>query len=83
MFIGISLAKYSDRNIGTVVGAFIQALIYQAFIKLGFSISVQNALTGAIVLVFLVYLSNSYKIGLHRMFAAKKHAALQQKAGTD
>jgi len=82
MFIGVSLAKYSDKNIGTFVGAFIQASIYQAFIALGFSISVQQALTGAIVLVFLVYLSNSYKIGVHQMFKAKKQAALEDKSGT-
>ncbi len=83
MFIGVSLAKYSDKNIGTVVGAFIQASIYQAFIVLGFSISVQQALTGAIVLLFLVYLSNSYKIGLYKMFRVKKQAALKDEAGPD
>ncbi len=83
MFIGVSLAKYSDKNIGTIIGAFIQASIYQAFIKLGFSISVQQALTGAIVLVFLVYLSNSHKIGLYKMFKLKKQAAFDDRSGTD
>jgi len=80
MFIGVALAKYSDKNIGTVVGAFIQAAIYQTFITLGFSISVQNVLNGAVVLLFLVYASNYYKVGLHKMHKAKKHAALQQKS---
>ncbi len=83
MFIGVSLAKYSDKNIGTVVGAFIQACIYQTFIQLGFSISVQQALTGAIVLVFLVWLSNSYKIGLHQMFKLKREAALDDLSGKE
>jgi len=83
MFIGVSLAKYSDKNIGTFVGAFIQASIYQAFIVLGFSISVQQALTGAIVLLFLVWLSNSYKIGLHKMFRLKRQAALDDMSGID
>jgi ribose/xylose/arabinose/galactoside ABC-type transport system permease subunit len=83
MFIGLALAKYSDRNIGTVVGAFIQAVIYQSLITLGFSISVQTVLNGVVVLLFLVYASNYYKIGLHKMHKEKKNAALQQRSGTD
>jgi ribose transport system permease protein len=78
MFIGVALAKYSDKNIGTIVGAFIQAAIYQTFITLGFSISVQNVLNGVVVLLFLVYASNYYKVGLHKLHKAKKQAALQQ-----
>jgi ribose transport system permease protein len=83
MFIGVALAKYSDKNIGTIVGAFIQAAIYQTFITLGFSISIQNVLNGVVVLLFLVYASNYYKIGLHKIHKAKKHAALEQKSGAD
>lgn len=83
MFIGVALAKYSDKNIGTIVGAFIQAVIYQTFITLGFSISIQNVLNGVVVLLFLVYASNSYKLGLRKMYRAKKQTALQQQAGTD
>jgi ribose transport system permease protein len=78
MFIGVALAKYSDKNIGTIVGAFIQAAIYQTFIALGFSISVQNVLNGVVVLLFLVYASNFYKVGLHKLHKAKKQTALQQ-----
>ena len=80
MFIGVALAKYSDRNIGTIVGAFIQAVIYQSFITLGFSISVQTVLNGVVVLLFLVYASNYYKVGLHKMHKEKKQAALQQRS---
>ncbi len=80
MFIGVAMAKYSDKNIGTIVGAFIQAAIYQTFITLGFSISVQNVLNGVVVLLFLVYASNYYKVGLHKLHKAKKNAALQQKS---
>jgi ribose transport system permease protein len=83
MFIGVALAKYSDKNIGTVVGAFIQAVIYQSFITMGFSTSLQSVLNGVVVLLFLVYASNYYKVGLHKMHKEKKHAALQQHSGTD
>jgi ribose transport system permease protein len=80
MFIGMALAKYSDKNIGTVVGAFIQAVIYQSFITMGFSTSLQSVLNGVVVLLFLVYASNYYKVGLHKLHKAKKQIALQQKS---
>jgi ribose transport system permease protein len=83
MFIGMALAKYSDKNIGTVVGAFIQAVIYQSFITMGFSTSLQTVMNGVVVLLFLVYASNYYKVGLYKLHKAKKHAALQQNSGTD
>jgi ribose transport system permease protein len=83
MFIGMALAKYSDKNIGTVVGAFIQAVIYQSFITMGFSTSLQTVMNGVVVLLFLVYASNYYKVGLYKLHKAKKQAALQQNSGTD
>jgi ribose transport system permease protein len=80
MFIGIAMAKYSDRNIGIMVGAFIQAVIGLSFIRLGFSNSVQSVLNGVVVLLFLVYASNFYKIALRRLHKEKKQLALQQRS---
>jgi hypothetical protein len=63
MFIGVFLAKYSDRNIGIIIGSFTQACIISSeFAILGLSTSLQVILNSVIVLVFLVYTSNSYKI---------------------
>lgn len=62
MFIGGALGKYSDRNIGVMVGAFVQSCIISGFAILGLSTSVQSVLNAVIVLLFLVYTSNSYKI---------------------
>jgi len=77
MFIGTALAKYSDRNIGTVMGAFIQACITSALVKFGVSSSMKTVLDGVVVLLFLVYTSNSYKFALRAAWRAKKAEALK------
>jgi len=75
LFIGGALAKYSDRNIGIVMGAFIQATISSGLVKLGFSNSLQTVINGLIVLFFLVYVSNAYKFVLAKMHKIKKAKA--------
>ncbi len=80
MFIGGSMARFSDRNIGVVIGAFIQACITSAFAKLGLSSSVQTVLNGVIVLLFLVYSTNQYKIAAHRRHMEKKRRAQEAQA---
>lgn len=75
MFIGGALARYSDRNIGVVMGAFIQACISSGLVKLGVSSSLKTILDGAIVLLFLIYVSNSHKLVLRRLHAQKKARA--------
>jgi ribose transport system permease protein len=79
LFIGGALAKYSDRNIGIIMGAFIQACISSGMIKLGFSTSLQTVVNGLIVLVFLVYVSNAYKFVLARLYKAKRMRALAER----
>ena len=83
MFIGGFLAKYSDRNIGIMVGSFIQACIISGFAILGLSTSLQSVLNAAIVLTFLVFTSNSYKIAEFRMMKEKRLKAQMalEKAG--
>lgn len=72
MFIGGFLAKYSDRNIGIMVGSFTQACIISGFAILGLSTSLQSVLNATIVLVFLVFTSNSYKIAEFQMMKEKR-----------
>jgi ribose transport system permease protein len=72
MFIGGFLAKYSDRNIGIMVGSFTQACIISGFAILGLSISLQLVLNSLIVLAFLVFTSNSYKIAEFQMMKEKR-----------
>ena len=83
MFIGGFLAKYSDRNIGILVGSFTQACIISGFAILGLSTSLQSVLNAVIVLVFLVFTSNSYKIAEFQMMKEKRLKAQMalEKAG--
>lgn len=75
MFIGGALGKYSDRNIGVMVGAFVQSCIISGFAILGLSTSVQSVLNAVIVLLFLVYTSNSYKIVEFQIMKEKRMKA--------
>jgi hypothetical protein len=72
MFIGGFLARYSDRNIGIMVGSFVQACIISGFAILGLSTSLQSVLNSLIVLSFLVFTSNSYKIVEFQMMKEKR-----------
>lgn len=76
LFIGGALGKYSDRNVGIFIGAFVQACIISGFAKLGFSTSLKSVLNAVIVLLFLIYTSNSYKIVEFRMMKEKRAKAL-------
>lgn len=76
IFIGGAIAKYSDFNIGIIVGAFVQATIYSGFVALGFGTQLQSVLSGVIVMLFLIYSSNRYKIVEFQMFKAKAASAL-------
>ena len=83
MFIGGFLAKYSDRNIGIMVGSFTQACIISGFAILGLSTSLQSVLNAVIVLAFLVFTSNSYKIAEFKIMKEKQLKAQMalEKAG--
>ena len=76
MFIGNALAKYSDRNIGVIVGAFCQACLSSALVYLGAGPSMQTVMNGVAVMLFLIYVSNNYKFALHRAWREKKEKAL-------
>lgn len=78
MFIGQALAPYSDRNIGTVVGAFCQACLSSGLVALGCSSSMKTVMDGVVVLLFLIYTSNIYKVGLHQAWKVKKLRATSQ-----
>lgn len=77
LFIGGAIEKYSDKNIGVLMGALAQACITSGFAKLGFSNSLQTVLNGVIVMGFLIYTSNSYKLVLNKMYRHKLEKALE------
>lgn len=77
MFIGQAMAPYSDRNVGTIIGAFCQACLTSGLVYLGCSSSLKTVLDGLVVLLFLVYVSNRHKVTLHKMWKEKKARALQ------
>ncbi len=83
MFIGNALAKYSDRNIGVWMGAFVQACLSSGLVKMGASSSLKTVFDGVVVLLFLVYVSNSYKIGLAQQYKIKKARALAERAALE
>ncbi len=71
MFIGGVIAKYSSRPIAIFIGAFTQGIISSGLVKLGASNSTLTVVNGAIVMVFLIYTSNSYKLVEAKMFKEK------------
>ena len=75
LFLGGFLARYSDRNIGIMVGSFVQACIISGFAILGLSIALQSVLNTLIVLAFLIFTSNSYKIAEFQMMKGKRRKA--------
>lgn len=76
LFIGGAIEKYSDKNIGVLMGAFTQAIITSGFGKLGFGSSLQTVLNGVIVMAFLVYTSNSYKLVVRKLHKEKLGRAM-------
>lgn len=83
LFIGIFLARYSERNIGILVGSFTQACIISGFAILELSSSLQSVLNGVIVLVFLVVTANSYKLIEMRALKEKRIKAQLAAQGAD
>jgi ribose/xylose/arabinose/galactoside ABC-type transport system permease subunit len=71
LFIGGALAKYSDRNIGIILGSFMQACMISVLGKFNISPSVQTIISGMVVFMFLIYTSNSYKFAEAKMFKNK------------
>lgn len=78
MFIGNALSRHSERNIGVVMGAIVQACISSGLVKLGITSSAKTVVDGIVVLLFLVYLSNNYKLGLSKFYREKRRAALAE-----
>lgn len=75
MFIGGTLAKYSSNPIGILFGALTQAFITSGLTWMGASSSMITVLNGVIVMAFLIYTSNSYKLVEARMFKEKMEQA--------
>jgi ribose transport system permease protein len=75
LFIGGAIDKYSDKNIGVMIGALTQAFLTSGLSKVGASSSMQTVLNGLIVMGFLIYSFNKYKLVEVKMFKEKRKAA--------
>jgi ribose transport system permease protein len=75
IFIAGAIGKYSSAPIGVFIGAVTQAIITSGFAKLGMGSSLQTVLNSVIVLLFLIYSSNSYLLIEQRMFKEKLEKA--------
>lgn len=72
MFIGQYLAKYGEFVTGVLVGALVNAMISTLFSQLGLSVATQNIINAFILLAFLIFEGNFFKIALKRAVAQKK-----------
>lgn len=62
LFLGGFIARYSEGKFGIMVGSFTTALITLGFVRLGISAQMQSLWNAIILLVFLIYLNNEFKI---------------------
>lgn len=76
-FIGNILEKHCDKNLGVVIGALTQSIIFTGIGRLGIPTAWQSVITSAITLVFFAYSFNSYKIVERRKFKEKKKKAME------
>ncbi len=81
LFISGLLERYSNRNIGIFIGAFMQACLSSGVVKMGASSSLKTVIDGVVVLLLLVYVSNSHKIDIYKMWKEKKTVALAELKG--
>lgn len=82
MFIGGAIAKYSSHPIGVFIGAITQAFITSGLSRMNCSSSLMTVINGVIVMVFLIYTSNSYLLTEKKMFKAKLEKAKAAKTNT-
>ncbi len=80
MFIGGAIGKYSSHPLGVFIGAITQAFINSGLVTMGASSSLITVLNGVIVMAFLIYTSNSYKLVEAKMFKEKLAKAKAAKA---
>lgn len=71
IFIGGAIGKYSSKPLAIFIGAITQAFFTSGFAALKFSSSMMTVLNGVIVMLFLIYTSNSYLLVEQRMFRDK------------
>lgn len=80
MFIGNAIGKYSSVPLGVFIGAVTQAFITSGFGKLGLSSSLQTVMNGVIVMLFLIYVSNSHLLVEQKLFKEKLERARAARA---
>ena len=80
MFIGGAIAKYSSHPIAVFIGAITQAFITSGLSWMGCSSSIMTVLNGVIVMVFLIYTSNSHLLVEQKLFHEKLEKAKAARA---
>lgn len=71
IFIGGAIGKYSSKPLAIFIGAITQAFFTSGFAALKFSSSMMTVMNGVIVMIFLIYTSNSYILVEQKMFREK------------
>ena len=79
IFIGGAIARYSSHPVAVFIGAMTQAFIVSGLSKLGCSSSMQTVINGMIVMAFLIYTSNAYKLEESKLFREKLERAKKAK----
>lgn len=62
LFIGGFIGRFSEGKFGILLGSFTTALITLGFVRLNVSAQMQSFWNAIILLIFLIYLNNEYKI---------------------
>ena len=62
LFIGGFIGRFSEEKFGILLGSFTTALITLGFVRLNVSAQMQSFWNAIILLAFLIYLNNEYKI---------------------
>jgi len=83
LFLGGLIGRFSNHPIGIFLGAITQAEITQGLTWLGCSSSAISVINGVIVMIFLIYTSNAYKLEEAKLFKEKLQKAKAEQAETN
>ncbi len=77
MFIGSFIGRFINEHVGIVLGALTSGILSLGFVRLGLSTETQSLVSAFVLVLFLIYLNNEYRIltFFTRKQAMKKEAA--------
>ena len=80
MFLGGTISRYNSHSVGIFLGALTQAFLTSGMTWMNVSSSWMTVINGVIVMLYLIYTSNSYKLVEAKMFKEKLAKAQAAKA---